>query len=162
MGSFAQDARFLRREERNIPSPQDVGLWPLVKLAMELKKKKNRTRTDKGEKILKCFFGPYLQKIEAPGHLLTGVGKQLIAVCFLHLANPDLRVSSDVALWQQLKRMGTHTKAQSSTQGPQCKKPISMSTVYTAISAALLLLLAPNLGREMSAFNLLRLFLRLF
>lgn len=112
----------------------------------EAKNRRNGFKIDIGEKMLKVFSHPYFQDIVAPDPLLTEDCKRSIEPYFLQF-------------WDELE--GIEITPQRSAFNASTKSLNAMSSVYTAISVMLLILLATKLLRVMSAFNFFRLVLRL-
>lgn len=108
----------------NISSSQEVGRWPLFKSALDPRKQKEQIKNKKGEQILKGFLDPYSQSIVASDHLVEVIGKQLIEVCSLQLANLEPKIYLDVALREQLKELRTRAKAQPPTQDHKAERNV--------------------------------------
>lgn len=157
MDSLLRMLVFLGKKEGNIPSSDKVGIWTLLKIVLELKPETKDWRNEKGNRVLKSFFATFLQKIVEEHHVLKGIDKQEIEICFLQL--PDLVHQNylDVAIWKQAKRMGIMYQGSALTAKTRKLNIVWMSRVYTAVSVWPVLLLATKPSSGMSAFNLLRL-----
>lgn len=56
----------------------DIGNWPLLRLAAELTKVSNRIlKAVNGSAVLEGYFDPHVPSVVAPDHLLTRIGQML-------------------------------------------------------------------------------------
>lgn len=93
-------------EEAYFPPIHEVGRLPLFTLTKQLRMEKEQIRSKKGGRILKGSFGLYFQYNFAAEQLLEGVGKRMIEVCLLQVANFDHQKNLDVAFGEELKKWG--------------------------------------------------------
>lgn len=112
------------------------------------KKPKYRIKNENGDLFLTSFLDLYLQNIGTPDQLLTGIGKSLIEVCSVQLANLD-----------HPKKWMWHFESSGKLTGVTCQgsfinvkttklKAIAKSSAYSTITdISLLLLSSKKLGR---------------
>lgn len=81
--------------------------------------------TDRGEPFVSGLFDAYRSSIVAPDHLLTGLAKNIVTLCFYLLPETELRSQVDLMICSALSENGL--VAQSSVYNERERKLHSMS-----------------------------------
>lgn len=102
----SQEARYLGKGDRCIKTTQEAGCYPLVKFCLASRSVVYCIKKpDSGQSMLQRFLDPYLRKIVALHHLLTGIGRLLIKVDFIPPDCISEQRHLDVALREACKHM---------------------------------------------------------
>lgn len=144
-------------KEGKIAGLLNPGFSLLCKLSLKLLNPYDDIPLDEvGRKVGSDLLGPYINKIVAPDHLFTGIGKCILEAFFMEINNEETRGKFDIYLCFALREIGIEGKTTlfNQSKGKHKLLSITMSTVYALITMPPTTIIRLNLERRLKVTSL--------